>query len=283
LVDPLAQRVIVLSRGGDVLRTGQFPRAVGGAGERRWRKHPEGIDAQGRVYYSFEVFNPDRTGPSILSSGGIARSSIERANEELMAPWASRGTDQSTFGRSNVVVWPLRDGWAVRNDGLVARVLAQPFEVRWYRDGKDTGRPVPLPSGDYRVTDADRRAYIDHWDKVPVMGLGPGGSTGPTGRKNPLAEHLRDHPEAFPSRRPPLAEAEPNVLFDRRGRLWIVRDKSARDSSYAIDIVDEPNGIAGRLVLPAGRRLLGFGANTLYLVRVDDDDLQWLERYALPM
>jgi len=29
-------------------------------------------------------------------------------------------------------------------------------------------------------------------------------------------------------------------------------------------------------------RLLGFGRGTLYLVRIDDDDLQYLQRFRLP-
>jgi hypothetical protein len=36
------------------------------------------------------------------------------------------------------------------------------------------------------------------------------------------------------------------------------------------------------VVLPAKTRLLGFGQGTVYLVRTDDDDLQYLQRYRLP-
>jgi hypothetical protein len=34
--------------------------------------------------------------------------------------------------------------------------------------------------------------------------------------------------------------------------------------------------------LPAGARLLGFGPGTLYVVRHNDVDLEYLDRYARP-
>ena len=44
------------------------------------------------------------------------------------------------------------------------------------------------------------------------------------------------------------------------------------------------DGLSGKLLrhvmLPEDTRLVGFGKNSVYLVRIDDDDLQWLERYT---
>ena len=48
-----------------------------------------------------------------------------------------------------------------------------------------------------------------------------------------------------------------------------------------------PDGVLkGSIVLPRGRRVIGFGegpsgADTAYLVRTDEFDLQWLERYRV--
>jgi hypothetical protein len=43
-------------------------------------------------------------------------------------------------------------------------------------------------------------------------------------------------------------------------------------------------GVDGRLVrrvsFPAKTKLVGFGQGTVYAVRTDEDDLQYLERYA---
>jgi hypothetical protein len=34
--------------------------------------------------------------------------------------------------------------------------------------------------------------------------------------------------------------------------------------------------------LPARHKLVGFGRQSVYLVRLDDDDLQYLQRHPLP-
>ena len=55
----------------------------------------------------------------------------------------------------------------------------------------------------------------------------------------------------------------------------------AHDPSSAIRHL--PSGrIVQRVVLPARTRLVGFGANgAIYLVRINEDDQEFLERYRL--
>jgi hypothetical protein len=45
------------------------------------------------------------------------------------------------------------------------------------------------------------------------------------------------------------------------------------------DIVDARGQRIRQIVLPEGRRLVGLGNGTVYTVRRDADDLEWLERY----
>lgn len=282
IVDPLAQRMLVVSAANEVVRTGSFPRSVGDPAQRRLRAAPAFIDQRGQFYYDFEVFNPDRTGPQLLPVGGIARSSLDRSGELVLTDWWSRGPDQPLMMRSNVAIWPLRDGWAVRPDGLLGKVSAERYEVVWYRDGRETGRTGPMPAPDVRVTADDRTALIARWDKVPMMSLNSRGGGGPTGEKNRVAEYLRQNPEAFPARKSPIGDVSPNVLFDPQGRLWIVRARPAKEPAYTIDVVQEGRGVVDRVELPPRHQLIGFGRNTVYTVRVDDDDLQWIERFAMP-
>ena len=48
----------------------------------------------------------------------------------------------------------------------------------------------------------------------------------------------------------------------------------------AFDVFDARGNRVRTVVLPEGRRLVGFGKRTLYAVYSDDNDLQWLERYS---
>jgi hypothetical protein len=49
-----------------------------------------------------------------------------------------------------------------------------------------------------------------------------------------------------------------------------------------IDVIDSTGQVVLKVVLPKGSKLVGFGEGTVYLVRIDADDLQYLQRYRLP-
>ena len=48
------------------------------------------------------------------------------------------------------------------------------------------------------------------------------------------------------------------------------------------DVIDRAARLSHRVQLPPRSKLVGFGNGTLYLVRLDDDDLQYLERHPIP-
>jgi hypothetical protein len=47
------------------------------------------------------------------------------------------------------------------------------------------------------------------------------------------------------------------------------------------DIVDERLGLIARAQLRAKSRVVGFGRQSVFVVRTDDDDLEYLEKYQL--
>ena len=53
------------------------------------------------------------------------------------------------------------DVWAVRADGLIARVTSDTFEVVWLRDGKETGRTGAIPYQAIAITAAEQQAVRD--------------------------------------------------------------------------------------------------------------------------
>ena len=65
------------------------------------------------------------------------------------------------------------------------------------------------------------------------------------------------------------------------GELWVLRShKSSEKPVY--DVFVAPGTLTGRIALPTGTRLVGFGSGTVYLVRRDADDLEYLQKYKLP-
>jgi len=98
-----------------------------------------------------------------------------------------------------------------------------------------------------------------------------------TGSINPADLPWGDFPEA----KPPIPATGNAAVFDASGNLWIARTSKVGDAVPHYDVVAEGKGLIGRVNLPTGTRLLGFGKGVVYLARTDEGS-DWLERYAMP-
>jgi hypothetical protein len=108
---------------------------------------------------------------------------------------------------------------------------------------------------------------------VRTMG-GPGGSDGPRAMRpqRPNVDELE-----WPAQKPPF-DAQ-GVFVTPEGELWIRTHQPAGAKRQRYDVVDAQGRLVRRVELADDRRLVGFGRGTLYTVRRDADDLEWLERF----
>ena len=65
------------------------------------------------------------------------------------------------------------------------------------------------------------------------------------------------------------------------GNLWVTRVGAFGAKTSVVDVFDASGKLVRRVMFPATHRLAGFGKGTVYLVRTDNDGLQWVERYAI--
>jgi len=79
--------------------------------------------------------------------------------------------------------------------------------------------------------------------------------------------------------KPPFTSGAAVVAPD--GALWVLRTRPAEDKVPSYDVFDSFGRQVGRVVLPRDTRLAGFGQRSVYLVRTDADDLEYLQRYAM--
>jgi hypothetical protein len=75
------------------------------------------------------------------------------------------------------------------------------------------------------------------------------------------------------------------TLVSPRGEVWVERWLPV-DSFPRIEVFGEDGIRRGPMILPPGRRVIGFGetlegGETVYLARTDEYDLRWLERYRV--
>jgi hypothetical protein len=248
---------------------------------------PEAADAKGRIYFGGGVsFNTTGGGrPEIPDSFPIYRYDRASTRYDTLG-YLSRpvpkfdgggGAIQLQGGSGELMGLPRpqpfapRDAWAVSADGRVGVARASTYRVEWWVD-RDTRQVGPaIPTRPIRVTDRDKEAFKTQGDgRVMIMST-PGGS-----RRLPMpkAENV-----TFPKTKPPFLRDAVRAAPD--GTLWVLRSRAADDPIPTYDVFDEAAQLVRRVVLPETTRLLGFGNGAVYLIRTDEDDLQWLQRYAL--
>lgn len=162
--------------------------------------------------------------------------------------------------------FPEWDAWGVGTDGRVAIARNQDeYRVEWVLpDGREISGPV-VEEERIRLTDRDRAVWLERYPQ--------GGATmRMAGQPAAPAE-----PPAFPDRFPYTSTQ--GVHVDLAGRAWVERSQPLAESRPLVDVFDGRGRRVARVRLPAGRRVVGFGPGGLWAVRVDEVDLQWLERY----
>lgn len=165
------------------------------------------------------------------------------------------------------------DSWAVFPDGRVAIVHGATYTVEFIgADGRrSTSRPIPYER--VPVTAADREAEMDEAKRVLAEQMKAAQRSMPAGMSLDIN---MTPPEVWPTTYPAIA---PMMIFAAPdGRLWVRRNMPARLDREHWDVIDASGALVARWRLPARTRLVGVGAGVAYTVRLDEDDLQYLQR-----
>lgn len=240
------------------------------------------VDGQGRLY--FQQFGFGGGGQRPADSAAVVRFDRRAARLDTVAfvkiaPPIERvsGTANNRNVQMTPPVYPRQDGWAVAPDGRLAIVRAADYHVEWVTPtGRVRGQPVafrPVP-----IRDGEKQEWLDR--------AGSGISIGVENRNGDVTTTFargrpgQDRPDpsglAWPDHKPPFA---PNsALVTPEGELWVERSVPA-GAAREYDTFNAEGALTGRVILPVGNQLIAFGRGTLYVVRRDADDLQYLERY----
>ena len=240
--------------------------------------NPQGSDAEGRIY--FDDLGSYSGPPDVLpDSAAILRWDLvadrfdtvgfmPRPEVRMMS--AGGGGGRYGVGRMNPL--EARDAWSVAPDGSLAIARSDPFHVEWRMpDGRAARGPEvtyePVP-----VTDEDKEEFAN---RSTMGGMYTSGGEGGGSRYIRLPS-----PDAYemvwPEVKPPFTRD--GVRVTPEGEMW-VRRYVTHGAPQVHDVFDGAGRRIKQVELPAGRRLVGFGDGVLYLVRVDEDDLQWVEQY----
>ncbi len=303
---------------------------------------PIAADRSGSLYFRAQETFADTATRTMSGVTTVNRLGIGADADEPQLSFRTRRADQ-VKPTGGAMPFIFADAIAIRNDGLIARVVSDTYQVVFGQNGKEISRTGPLPFTPVMLTVAESKAVKDSiidWmksmtagvgrpaaggdgagggrgspmaatsmggggDRVVIMGGGGGGGGGMAmgmaggsaftmkmdsasaqgGRGatsvntfNPADMKFGD----FPAYKPPMAaQGNRTAMFDANGNLWVARSTTHSDNVLHYDVIAEGKGLIGRVNLPAGARLMGFGKNSLYLARTEDGS-DWLERYAMP-
>jgi hypothetical protein len=247
---------------------------------------PEGVDGAGRLYVEdkplFGGAPQDSAAVIRVGGGGAEMDTIVRVG--LPGSETRQGSSGGRSLATRSLPLSSEDAWGVAPDGSVAVARARDYHLEWIRpDGRIVAGP-PVPHDRHPI----RRAEKEEW-ALELQRAG-GGLNSNYNTSNGVTEvtltraaafggRLDVDRIAFPDRKP--AFYADRILVDGLGRAWVRRHMPAGEPP-TYDVFDGRGERVRVVELPADRRLVGFGAGSLYAVRYDEFDLTYVERYALP-
>jgi len=243
-----------------------------------------GYDARGRIYFSGSPFSAtggtadsvpllrwDRVKPTFDTVGfvrqpaGFASRTQSGGNVQVRMGVTKRFTPAET--------------WGVAGDGSVVRVFPEPYRIAWLRGKGQAALGPVVPYTPMKVTEADKKEFMDNLRRSPgttIMLGGPGGSARTSNAPPPNMP-----PPEFAETKPPY-DGQGAVQVAPEGAVWILRTRPAGDKIPTYDVFDRSGTLVKKVSLNPNSRVVGFGKGVVYVARTDEDDLQYLQRFAMP-
>jgi hypothetical protein len=254
-----------------------------GAGQRR-AGIPKYSDARGRI---FTEGSPYAVGEEMRAADSTAVTRFDRSgsggdtlgwvhlDKEAIQIKATPDGGMSVSNGMRPFAW--RDDWVALPDGGIAVARVAPYRVDWYTSSGarvvgPTVKVDPLP-----VTNADKekaRTALLANIRAAMPRNGNAASA-------PAPDAINLPELTFPPTKPPF---EVGHVFARpNGEVWVLRSRRANDQVAVYDVFTKTAGLVGRVAFPARTQVIGLGNGTVYTVRLDEDDLQYLQKWTLPV
>ena len=254
---------------------------------------PTASDAKGRMYVQGSPFRMTENGPVTSDSLPMTRWNRASGKRDTLAwlrvpPGSNQISGSRGRGGTNVSVrmgggppFNGADMMAVAPDGRVAIVHHDPFSVDFVNEAGQRTRGQPIRYDRIKVSDAHKQ----EWRERQKSAMGMMITSDNTGRRSAAMvpnNNVQD-PESWGGEyMPPFLSGTNTLSFSNDGYLWIQRTGPAGQPP-TFDVIDRAGNLALKVVLPKKSRLLGFGNGAVYIARVDEDDLQYLQRHRFVM
>ncbi len=295
--DALQQRLLLVSPQGTPVRTAPLG-AVGDVASMVSRMQPAGTDAAGHIFgqtTGMKMPTPQSGAQSPMPTFADTiqiqsldlRSGKTTRLATIRSPVAKLAPKMEMAGRNVKVIvtapdFSPHDIWTALPDGRIAMLRGGVYQVRFVGAGRaETTGPL-IAAVAVPVTAREKKALVDSVRKVMDSAMAQtikqtaaaGGNQGAA--PSFTAEVLE--PPSWPANKPPYTSLQSSP----DGRLWVSLSQPTGNTTAKFDVLSGTGALIAQVVLAPGERLVGLGRGTVYTVRKDTDDLQYLRKYVLP-
>lgn len=252
---------------------------------------PRAADARGRLYFEGGGISMGPNGPVTADTAPIVRYDRTTRVADTLA-WVhlpknnasvkssgSGGNQRMEVRIGGRTPYPARDAWTVLPNGTLVIARVGDYHLDLVSPTRAVTRGPAVAFSAVKVGNAEKQEYRDQSKNAGGISIsrsegGPGGSQTRASTAPPPFEE----PSEWPSTKPPF---NANGIFATpAGEIWIARNRPASDPIPTYDVFSATGKLTGKVVLPKQTRVIGFGAGgTVYTIRVDEDDLQYLQRF----
>jgi hypothetical protein len=253
---------------------------------------PRGVDARGRMYLQVPLWAAGSFGKRgdsvpvvrITPSPSMERGSGGEVVEILTWVLLTADPGPVKYGLPYIPFTP-QDGWAVTREGGVVLVRSNDYHVEWWNERGVAVKGPPIPTPRIPVIRADKVSYTRRFLEGSTIGGRGGANNAPSGESNMPADWLTDEQvnemvknNRFASVKAPITDAAP--MLAPSGELWVERSMP-HGAPSEWDVFNSAGVRVRRVRLPAERRLLSLGRGSAYVIAVDEEGFEKVERYRL--
>lgn len=244
---------------------------------------PRGIDGAGNFYWTGGVVGQ-------VPTGGFKRNQRSKIMRwDLVAdstvPVAEFTDHAPEMHEHRFHPFAERDGWVIDSKGRIGVVVARDYHLKWIENGKTVFEGPPIPFQPLGVGAKERDGFRAEKEAQGPAGSGRATGAAPAGgsgtspaQRRTMLEYYPD--EMFPKAMPPFVEN--GARLSPRGDVWVERSRAPGDLAPRFDVLGADGKLRATVQFPASTQLISLDRSGIYLVRIDGDGLQTLERHAWP-
>ena len=294
--DAMQQRLLLVSPQGTVLRTAPLG-VTGDVASMISRMQPAGTDAAGHIYgqtTGMKMPTPQSgtQGPMPTFADTIQIQSLDLRSGKttrlatIRSPVAKLAPKMEMAGRNVKLIvtapdFSPQDVWTALPDGRVAMMRDGLYQVRFVAAGRAETKGPLIPSVAIPVTAREKKALVDSvrkvMDSIMAQATKQSAAAGGQGAAPSFTADVLEPPR-WPAYKPPYMSLQSSP----DGRLWVSLSQPTGNQATKFDVLNSAGALIAQVVLAPGERFVGLGRGTVYTVRKDEDDLQYVRKYVLP-